>query len=401
MAILTPPEKITNILNRLTEEGHAAYLVGGCVRDSIIGLHVNDWDIATSAAPKEVARIFPKTTLTGEKFGTVTVLLDEEAVEVTTFRAENEYHDGRHPENVEYISNIEEDLGRRDFTINAMAVSITGELVDPYGGLKDIEHRIIRSVGGPNTRFSEDALRMFRAYRFSAQLGFAIEYDTKLAIYANTEKARQISAERVRVELEKTIMTQRPELAGEIVKIGLLSRYLLSPGKTPYGVESIAKLPMEPALRWSAFCAGLIANELITSASEFLHDIRLDGKTIKACTRALAIPEFPADSVGIKRLLAIHGVDAVRCAAAANDTLKTARGEPASALTDAGEVIAGGECYSYDKLAVTGSDLIARGHPPGRELGETLYRLLEHVFEHPETNTRETLLELAQHMIEA
>jgi len=165
---------------------------------------VHDWDLATSATPVDVARLFPKTVQTGEKFGTVTIVLPEGTVEATTFRTEGEYNNGRRPEKVEFISNIAEDLSRRDFTMNAMAQSVDGELIDPFGGLKDIKNGIIRCVGGPNTRFSEDALRMFRAYRFSAQFGFTIETETLHAIYANTGSAERISAERIRIELEKT-----------------------------------------------------------------------------------------------------------------------------------------------------------------------------------------------------
>ena len=396
MAILNPPENIARTLRSLIDEGYAAYLVGGCVRDAVLGRHVNDWDVATSATPVEVARLFPKTVLTGEKFGTVTVLLDGSAVEVTTFRAEMEYSDRRHPESVEFISSIEEDLGRRDFTINAMAVSVTGDLIDPFDGLGDIRNRLVRCVGGPNTRFSEDALRMFRAFRFSAQLGFMIENETMLAIYANAEKAKHLSAERVCLELEKTIMTHSPEIAGDMIKIGLLGRFELSTGKSPVGIENITRLPMETTLRWCAFCAVLLENGLITSVTEFLRDMRLDGKKIKTCARALSIPDFPDGNTGIKRLFALHGVEAIRCAAAALDTLAAARGdEPPHRLARVNEIVAAGECFSLDKLAVTGSDLLAQGHPPGRDLGATLDKLLDHVLEHPQANTREILLKLA------
>jgi tRNA nucleotidyltransferase (CCA-adding enzyme) len=359
-----------------------------------MGRPVNDWDVATSARPVDVARLFPKTVLTGEKFGTVTVLLAEDTVEVTTFRTESEYHDGRRPENVEFVSTLDEDLRRRDFTINAMAVSDKGEFIDPFDGIKDIERQIIRCVGGPNTRFSEDALRMFRAFRLSAELGFAIESETMQAICANVERASLISAERVHVELEKTLMSHRPELAGEMIKIGLLSRYVAVSGKSPDGVEKIADLPMEKLLRWCAFCAILLDKKIIKSSTEFLRDVRVDGKTTKTCSLALSIPAFPENRVGIKRLFAKYDVDTVRCAAAAHDTL-----HGGSALRSAGETIACGECFSLNKLAVTGGDLIALGHPPGRELGETLGMLLDHVIGHPEANVREGLLEMARKRI--
>jgi len=390
MIDLDTPSHIAQVMRHLTENGYLAYLVGGCVRDAVMGRAVRDWDVATSATPVEVARLFPKTFLTGEKFGTVTVLTRNDQVEITTFRTEGAYKDGRRPEHVEFVPSLEEDLSRRDFTINAMAVSPDGGLVDPHGGFKDIENRIIRCVGGPNTRFREDSLRMFRAFRFSAQLGFEIEQDTLRAIYANADRAKLISTERVRVELEKTLMSHRPEMAGEMVKIGLLCRYVTKTSKNPDNLEKIAKLPMEQMLRWCAFCAALLEERFISSAMEFLREMRLDGRTIRTCSQALSINELPEDSVGIKALFAKYGVDAVRCAAAARDTLSDG-----AALQRAGRVIASGECFSLNKLAVTGSDLIAIGHPPGRELGQALEKLLAHVIGRPEDNTREALLEMA------
>jgi len=427
MAILIPPDNIANILRKLNTEGHDAYLVGGCVRDAIMGLHVNDWDVATSATPTEVDRIFPKTALTGERFGTVTVLMGEDAVEVTTFRAESEYKDGRHPDAVEFVSSLEEDLSRRDFTINAMAVSLAGELVDPFGGMEDVKRRIIRCVGEPDARFNEDALRMFRAFRFSAALGFTIGKDTLQAIFANAGMAKYISAERIGIELEKTLMSARPEITGDMIKAGLLNtggRFPCIPaehkGSVPLcsdgsleGLENISSLPMEPCLRWCAFCAVLIDKGMIASAREFLRGIRLDGKTINTCARALSIDSFPDDKTGIKRLFALHGVDAVRCSAAAFDTLRTqwdgslvfdgSTREPSPrvpcTLARTGEIIASGECFSLSTLAVTGGDLISQGHPPGPNLGATLNRLLDHVINYPEDNTRETLLKLAHNIL--
>ena len=406
MLILDPPEHIELVLQQLTAHGYPAFLVGGSVRDAVMGRPVSDWDVATSATPAEVASLFPKTFLTGEKFGTVTVLTADDAVEVTTFRTESSYQNGRRPEHIEFVSSLDEDLGRRDFTINAMAVSSTGEFIDPFGGMGDIENRVIRCVGGPNTRFTEVALRMFRAFRFSAQLGFEIEQETMLAIYANVDRARLISAERVRDELEKTLMSNRPEMAGEMIKTGLLCRYVTKSCKKPVGLEEIAKLPVERALRWCAFCAVLLQERLITSATDFLRDLRLDGKTTKTCSYALSIQEFPGDIIGIKRLFARFGVDAVRCAAAAHD-IKQAEVSAALRQPDipppclphlarVGEVITCGECFSLNKLAVTGSDLIALGHPPGPMLGKKLGSLLDHVIEHPEDNSREVLTKMAE-----
>ena len=400
MTVFEAPEYIKQILSRLTENGHAAYLVGGCVRDALMRRTVHDWDIATSAPPVETARIFDKTVLTGERFGTVTVVLPEGMAEVTTFRSEGEYHDGRRPQNVEFVATVDVDLSRRDFTMNAMAISADGGLIDPFNGLDDINNKIVRCVGDPDARFNEDALRMFRAHRFSAELGFAIESETLNAIRRSSGKAALISAERVRVELEKTLMSQKPEAAGEMIRSGLLNRYLENKSKSPAGFERISMLPEEPTLRWSAFCSMLLDARLIKSVTGFLKELRLDKKTVKVCSAAMTIQCFPGDKTDIKRLLAKHGIDAVRCAAVACDVKSVERrasGSPTLERTD--EVINSGECFSLCDMAVSGSDLFSQGYFPGRELGETLGKLLDHVVEHPEDNTREILLDIALNQI--
>jgi len=379
------------ILNRLASEGHDAFLVGGCVRDSVMKRPVHDWDLATSATPVDVARLFPKTVLTGEKFGTVTVVLPDGAVEVTTFRTDGEYIDGRHPEKVEFASNINEDLSRRDFTINAMAESAEGELIDPFGGMDDVNNGIIKCVGGPNTRFSEDALRMFRAFRFSAEFGFLIETETMHAIYANAGSASRISAERIRIELEKTLMSPKPEITGEMIKIGLLEKFLTASGKNPEGLEKIAKLPLEPMLRWCAFCAILLDKQHIRSGMEFLHDMRFDGKTTKTCSRALSIRDLPDDKIAIKRLISKNDANILRASAAVRDVLGAG-----NILGSVNKILNSGECATYDELAVTGYDLVELGYLPGRQIGETLGKLLEHVIKNPEDNTYDTLLSLVK-----
>jgi len=392
MKITAPPAYIAFILNRLVSEGYDSYLVGGSVRDAIMNRPIHDWDLATSAKPVEVASLFSDTVLTGEKFGTVTVILPECSVEITTFRTEGDYNDGRHPEEVEFISTLNEDLSRRDFTINAMAESIEGELFDPFGGLEDIEKKIIRCVGGPNTRFSEDALRMFRALRFSAELDFTIEPETLQAIYANTALAGRISSERIRIELEKTLMSNKPEIAGEMVKVGLLGKYVSISGKAPAGLDRLSELPREPLLRWCAFCAILLKQQFINTATEMLHSLQLDGKTLKTCLRALVIDDFPSDAIGIKRLLSKNDVAVVRCAAAVSDVFDITGG--GDALIHAEEIISSGECFTLGELGVTGRDLLEIGHPPGKELGETLGKLLDYVIENPKNNNRDKLLEL-------
>lgn len=204
---MTDEKNAKKIIARLGENGFSAYFVGGCVRDSIMNREIHDTDIASNALPEDIIRIFgEKNTIpTGIKHGTVTVMLDNIPYEVTTFRTDGEYTDGRHPENVSFVTNIEDDLSRRDFTINAMAMSGSGETIDPFGGREDISRKIIRCVGNPEKRFSEDALRILRAMRFASQLGFEIEENTASAMIKLKENLSSVSAERIRVELDKMI----------------------------------------------------------------------------------------------------------------------------------------------------------------------------------------------------
>ena len=480
MIINDIPGHAAFVLRRLTEAGHKAYLVGGCVRDAVMGRKPHDWDVATSARTDEVTRLFTKTVLTGARFGGVTVVFDDAApaeaapaeaapagaepvdaapagavaagaapvgaaaagaepaeaaaaealvkgtVEVTTFRTDGTYSDSRRPDSVEFVSDIEADLSRRDFTVNAMAAGRDGRVIDPFGGIGDIAVSVIRCVGDPLERFSEDALRMFRAFRFSAELGFSIEPDTLYAIGIAAPKAQHISAERIRAELEKTIMSGKPWVAGDIIEAGLLVRFLQDSRQkraprpeAPKGgepqcnvqqkvvpqfdvpqkdvkltgecslsesFEKLAALPEEPAIRWCAFCAVLLDFACISSAADFLRSLRLDVKTISCCSEALTIISFPNDKVGIKRLLAEHGVDAVRCAAASIGGTDT--------LSEADDVISSGECFSLRDLALNGDDLVKMGYAQGREIGETLGKLLNHVIDHPDDNIPEALIKL-------
>jgi tRNA nucleotidyltransferase (CCA-adding enzyme) len=195
------PQKVQYILDTLQEHRHQAFVVGGCVRDSILGKVPVDWDIATDAEPDEVKQFFPKTIDTGIKHGTVTVLIDGNSYEVTTYRIDGEYLDFRKPDSVSFTSSLEEDLSRRDFTINAIAYNPMEGIADPFGGIGDIEAGIIRTVGDPDRRFSEDALRMLRAVRFSAQLGFTIDESTMNAIERNSRLIENISGERIPTRL--------------------------------------------------------------------------------------------------------------------------------------------------------------------------------------------------------
>ena len=207
------PEAVKKIINVLQSAGYEAWAVGGCVRDSILHREPDDWDITTSARPEQVKVLFHRTVDTGIQHGTVTVLVDRVGYEVTTYRIDGEYEDSRHPKEVTFTASLQEDLRRRDFTINAMAYNEEAGLVDIFGGIEDISKKVIRCVGDAKERFTEDALRMMRAVRFSAQLGYDIEEATRLAICELSQTLEKISAERIRTELLKLLVSPHPELS--------------------------------------------------------------------------------------------------------------------------------------------------------------------------------------------
>lgn len=246
------PGPVRTCCETLWAAGEAACPVGGCVRDSLLGRMPGDWDVATSARPEMVQGLFARTVPTGLRHGTVTVLLDGMSLEVTAFRREEGYSDGRRPDRVVFGVGLTEDLARRDFTINAMALLPDGTVADPFGGRADLAARLIRCVGDPELRFREDALRMLRAVRFAAQLGFAIEEGTAAALCREAAGLDQVSGERVRVELEKTLLSPRPELCALPVELGMLTRF----GATSSQVDltGLAALPATPEERWRGFC---------------------------------------------------------------------------------------------------------------------------------------------------
>jgi len=389
------PAFMLEILSRLRENGFAAFAVGGCVRDRLLLREPEDWDVTTSAPPEEVMRLFPKTAPTGIRYGTVTVFWEEGKAEVTTFRSDGAYRDGRRPESVAFGKSLEEDLSRRDFTMNALALSGDGTLFDPFGGREDIENGLIRCVGDPERRFSEDALRMLRAVRFAAQLGFSIEPATYRAIEALAPRASLLSAERVRDELNKTLLSPRPETAEKLITLGLLDAFLekrLSPGE-----KTLRRLKLVPGEeRMTVFALLLERSASVPDAADMLIKLRLDGKTIACAARArreTGAP-FPQGGADIRRLLCDAGEDGARAAAFTAFALgdETAP-ERLRAVLDSGD------CWSLRQLAVTGDDLLALGFPKGPETGETLQKLLRLVIDQPEKNERETLMEIVKREI--
>ena len=391
MENIAPPKYVRQVLRSLQARGHVAYLVGGCVRDMALGVRPHDWDICTGALPEQVMEVFPGALPTGLKHGTVTVRINSRSVEVTTFRSEENYADHRHPETVRFVGELTTDLSRRDFTINAMALSPDGLIMDPFGGLTDLEHRCIRCVGSPELRFEEDALRMFRALRFSARLDFTIEEATLAAIGKKAHLASALAAERIRDEVEKTLLTPRPETVGLMQHLGLLDVFLCARADALPELKLLTKLPRKALDRWMALCVILRRRGLISSVEDFLTALRLDSRTIRCCTDGAALLEGrkPRGAPEWKRILRRWGVDTVSCAARCRDAL-----DGGSSSRELKSVLKSGECFSMKHLAVSGDDLTALGLK-GRELGEMLNFLLDYVIEYPDNNRRELLLSLA------
>lgn len=374
-----PPKYVLNILCALDSAGHRAVLAGGCVRDSLLGRRPSDWDIASSASPEEVLALFPRCVPTGIKHGTVTVLSGGGSVEVTAFRAEGGYSDHRRPDSVSFGCPLEADLARRDLTVNAMAMDAAGEITDPFGGRDDLRRRLLRCVGEPERRFDEDALRMLRTVRFSAQLGFDIEPRTLEAIRALAHLASGLSAERVRDELLKTLRSPAPGLVWQLVDLGLLGA-CLAPGDASAPREALDVLPIYARL--AHFCRGLELGGYIMSTDRFLAALRFDGETLRRTASAVEV--LKSGNRDWKRLLRGHGEAAVLAAHPKNRALRA--------------VLRSGECWELSSLAIGGRELAALGYS-GPELGRELRRLLDHVIDCPADNRADILCKLVERKV--
>lgn len=374
-----PPKYVLNILCALDSAGHRAVLAGGCVRDSLLGRRPSDWDIASSASPEEVLALFPRCVPTGIKHGTVTVLSGGGSVEVTAFRAEGGYSDHRRPDSVSFGCPLEADLARRDLTVNAMAMDAAGEITDPFGGRDDLRRRLLRCVGEPERRFDEDALRMLRTVRLSAQLGFEIEPRTLEAIRALAHLASGLSAERVRDELLKTLRSPAPGLVWQLVDLGLLGA-CLAPGDATAPREALDVLPIYARL--AHFCRDLELGGYIMSTDRFLAALRFDGETLRRTASAVEV--LKSGSRDWKRLLRGHGEAAVLAAHPKNRALRA--------------VLRSGECWELSSLAIGGRELAALGYS-GPELGRELRRLLDHVIDCPADNRADILCKLAERKV--
>ena len=378
MNTIQPPKYVIHILNTLERSGYEARLVGGCVRDTLLHRRPNDWDVATAAAPEAVTELFERTVPTGIRHGTVTVLYGGSACEVTTYRVEGAYSDHRRPDSVRFTSRLEEDLSRRDFTINAMAMDASLAITDPFGGREDLSRRLIRCVGDARERFTEDSLRMLRAVRFAAQLDFALDSAALEAIAGCAPLCSALSPERVAAELRAVLASRDPDMVWLMADLGLLNAWL-----TPREGERTHLGALPRCARLAHFCRDLSRCGSITSTDTFLRSLRMDTRSVKTCSAAADI--LASGSRDYKRLLRDYGEDAVLAAYPKSRRLRA--------------VLRSGECWSLASLAITGGELAALGYA-GRELGEELRRLLEHVIDCPEDNRPEILCKLASERIE-
>ena len=376
------PPAVAHCCRTLWQAGFEAYPVGGCVRDLMLARSPQDWDICTSALPPQVQSLFPHTVPTGIHYGTVTVVLAGQGLEVTTFRCEGSYRDGRRPDAVSFVSSLTDDLSRRDFTVNAMALAPDGTVIDPFGGQADLEGRVIRCVGDPMQRFQEDRLRMFRAIRFAAQLDFTLAPDLVQALTELGPQPHHLPPERIRPEVEKTLCAPAPHWAKLFFSTGLLSGPEMD-------TSPLTRLTSEPLLRWAGLASRMA--ERGHDPLPLLQFLIRDKKLIVPLSRGLALFQegLPQDASGWRHALARYGVPACQAGAA----MAQARGQGApSQLLD--QVLAQRPCLSAKELALSGTDLMELGLS-GAQIGQAQEMLLQHVLDHPEDNIPDKLRPLA------
>ena len=398
------------IIRSLENAGYEAYIVGGCVRDALLGRAPEDWDITTNALPEQMKAIFPVTVDTGIQHGTLTVLVPPDEIEngirsfeVTTFRIDGEYTDHRHPNSVSFTSSLEEDLARRDFTMNAMAYHMDRGIIDPYFGQRDMGSHIVRAVGKAEDRFREDALRMMRGIRFSAQLDFTLDEEAIRGIQKLRETLLDVSKERIAVELWKLLASGHPE------KVALFFHYGLAPFITEdfpeiqkRGIPDL--LPDAAKEKWLRF--GLFLRGVPTLSRKILRELKLDRDTMDKASRfARLFSEEEVESpYGLRKRVAECGIDmtfafyeAKRALLLRKETEEGRRKQDQSCIEERLRWLSAikekGDCVSLSDMAVCGKDLIALGIAPGKELGVLLKALFERVLEFPEENEKGKLLQ--------
>lgn len=394
---LNIPKKIERILQKINSAGYEAYIVGGCVRDCFLQRQPQDWDITTSAEPEQIKKIFNRTYDTGLQHGTVTVLWEGEHYEITTYRIEGKYDDCRHPNNVTFTKSLKEDLQRRDFTINAIAYHPQQGIKDYFLGQKHIEQKIIKGLGNATERFQEDALRMLRALRFSAQIGFDIEQSTYEALQQQKELIKKISVERIHDELEKMLLSKYLEKINLLWQSKLLNEIspILSQKMEQYGEEVIKQMkksPFDRMIRWTIFLQYMEAKQ----GEAFLKYLKFDNDTIKTVVPLLkhlkddiVLGEYElrkkANEITVeqlKRLLLIQQIQQKQNIKQLQQCFD--------------KILQRGDCITLKELAVTGEDLIKLGIAKGKQIGNMLHFLLDVVHKNPEKNSKEILLQCAK-----
>ena len=437
------PEKVKYIISQLEQAGFEAYAVGGCVRDCLLGRNPSDWDVTTSAKPLEVKEVFGHTIDTGIQHGTVTVMLEREGFEVTTYRIDGEYEDSRHPREVIFTANLIEDLKRRDFTINAFAYNDKSGIVDAFHGMKDLSEGMIRCVGEASERFEEDALRILRAVRFSAQLGFTIAEETKAAIKILAPTLCHISAERIQAELVKLLMSDHPDAMRDAYAFGItkvvlpeLDAAFETRQQNPHHqytvgehlIQTLVHIQADKSLRLAALLHDIGKPKVRTTDEEgidhfhghvevseqmaagILRRLKFDNDTITKVQRYIRYHDYKPEPNARAVRRAVSKIGAAyfgqvmalwRADTLAQSTYgrqqKLVRIDAVEQLYT--EIMERNQCISLKTLEITGNDLIALGVPKGRQIGVLLNQLLEDVLQEPGHNTHEYLMQKAREIV--
>lgn len=400
------PPKVKYIIDKIYKNNYEAYIVGGCVRDAILGFEPNDYDITTSATPKAIKDIFRdfKCIETGIEHGTVSVVIDDDIYEITTYRIEGEYKDHRRPENVDFTSKLEEDLKRRDFTINAMAYNEKEGLIDLFGGNIDIENKIIKTVGNPYNRFNEDGLRMIRAIRFSSKLDFKIEDNTLLAIYDNAKIIKNISLERITDEFNKIILSNKPENVIYLFETKLLNYLNISSEENENKIKELYKKisilnKFDKVLVKRLVVLDYLIKELNINCNSFCKELVYSKKIIKnhnlilSLMKEINIKEL--NKVKVKKILNRIDKSLFEEYLDISRVIYEDEKNFAKIIYILKEIEENNECYTVKNLKIDGRDIMALGYE-NKAVGEVLNYLLEKVIIKPALNEKSLLIEKIQ-----
>lgn len=380
------PKDVKQILDTLENAGFVSYVVGGCVRDSLLKRTVADWDITTSATADKIESLFQKTFALGKKFGTITVVMGKNKYEVTTFRSDGTYKNNRHPEGVTFSLSIDEDLKRRDFTVNAMAYSPKWGFIDKFNGLEDLENKQLRAVGNPTERFSEDALRILRAYRFSAKLGFSIEEKTLTAIKNCAKLVQNISKERIKAELDRILESKNTNIIFSLLETNALSHILPVKGEHLPDLEK-----QNPHLRFKMLLFFLFDGDK-NAIKKALNELKCENSVKKDFSNFLIGMELPLpqNEVEMRKWLSEIGFESTKAVLFIKKALlKIHIGKQLALLNSVKN-----DPISVKQLAIGGEDLKELGIG-GKKIGGTLKFLLYKVLEDPSLNERSILAAIA------